>query len=188
MDCSYISIPPSLQHLLYELFPENLRDDLKRWGVLQIHFQYLTSKACFKICREGVSYIDFARPEDLAHGLLRLPWNRSLPRHRRPPTQGFLHQFPILAGGEGHLGGRGIGRGGKWSLIHVCTWEVYNSESCCTDILHEGCCFSFSSIVRVQFSIISQELQNRNSYRQAVDVPRCIQTSFCSNVFEVKAT
>ena len=43
-------------------FLVKLRDYLKRWGVLLIHFQYLASNACLEKCGEGVSYIDFARP------------------------------------------------------------------------------------------------------------------------------
>jgi len=47
-----------------------LRDYLKRWGVLLIHFQYLASKACLEKGGERGSYIDFARPWIFdAHGV-----------------------------------------------------------------------------------------------------------------------
>ena len=49
-------------HYCINFFLVKLRDYLKRWGVLLIHFQYLASNACLEKGGEGVSYIDFARP------------------------------------------------------------------------------------------------------------------------------
>jgi len=62
--------PPLKRALLFELCLVKLRDYLKRWGVLLIHFQYLASKACLEKGGEGVSYIDFSRPWIFdAHGV-----------------------------------------------------------------------------------------------------------------------
>ena len=62
---SYISrAAPTLKRVfLYDFFlGVKLRDYLKRWGVVLIHFLYLASKACLEKGGEAVSYIDVARP------------------------------------------------------------------------------------------------------------------------------
>ena len=70
---SYISTPPLplKRVLLNELFLVKLRDYLKRWGMLLIHFSVIIwLKTCLEKGGEGVSHIDFARPWIFdAHGV-----------------------------------------------------------------------------------------------------------------------